>query len=79
MNEWEKDLQDLRLAEQAILKESLDVKDARLQELETEVRYLRRMLNDLMAAPRLQPAPAGVGAAPAPRPKAAPVPRRWSV
>ncbi len=54
MNEFEKDFRDLRLAEQAILKESLDAKNERLEELESEVRYLRRLLNDLLAAPRPQ-------------------------
>ncbi len=70
----ERDLLELRLAEQALYRQSLEDKDARLRELETEARYLRRLLNEMLAVPRPQPQPL---------PQAVParaggdVPRRW--
>ena len=74
MDEWDKDLLDLRLAEQAIAKESLEAKKIRIQELETEVRYLRRLLNELLAVPRPQSSPVPSPASPGTSPE---IPRRW--
>lgn len=73
--ELEQDLRDLRLAEQAILKEALEERGVRLKDLEAEVTYLRRLLNELTAVPRLTPAPALATAAPRRRPVE--MPRRW--
>ena len=70
----EQEIRELRLAEQALMGEALKDKAARLAELESEVTYLRRTLNDLLSVPRIAPA-----AAPAPartRPVGS-VPRRW--
>jgi hypothetical protein len=71
----EEDVRELRLAEQALMREALETKAARVQELEAEITYLRRTLNEAMAVPR--PAMART-AAPvvAPRP-GGDVPRRW--
>lgn len=74
MEDNEQELRTLRLAEQAILKESLEARAQRIQELEAEVTYLRRTLNDAFAVPRAALAVAG---ATAPRPHNAPLPRRW--
>lgn len=60
---------DRRLAEQDLFRQACAAKNERLAELEAEVRYLRRTLNDVLAAPRPQRA-----YAPA---KPAPLPRRW--
>ena len=67
-------VRELRLAEQAILKEALDKKDERVEELEAEVTYLRRLLNEALAVPRLQPAASA--AAPV-RAKTGEFPLRW--
>lgn len=75
VNDLEQDVRELRLAEQAILKEALEKKDARIRELETEAVYLRRTLNEALAVPRAAVALAG-GAAPA-RPVRGELPRRW--
>jgi len=45
MNNLEKEYLKLRLAEQAIIKESFEEKNAMLEDLETEVRYLKTLLN----------------------------------
>lgn len=71
----EKDLLELRLAEQQIYKQALKEKDERLVEVEAEVRYLRNLLNEALAVPKPQLAPVG---APAVRRSNAPVPRRWN-
>ncbi|MGQ0645786.1 MAG: hypothetical protein ACT4O3_09885 [Elusimicrobiota bacterium] len=69
------DALERRLAEQAILGQSLMDKRERIEELEREVRYLRDTLNTVLAAPRPAPVPA-----PAPHPRrGAPVPVRWTV
>jgi hypothetical protein len=60
-----------RLAEQEVFRQVLAAKTERLAELEAEVTYLRRTLNDVMATPRVQPA-----YAPARRGE---TPRRWKV
>lgn len=75
MNELENNTLELRLAEQAILKEALDTKQGRIDELEAEVTYLRRTLNEAFAVPRYTPAPARAAAAVlTPR---GDLPRRW--
>lgn len=53
---FEEDVRDLRLAEQGLMTQSLNVKTARIGELEAEVRYLRRLLNEMLA-PKAQPLP----------------------
>jgi len=63
-----------RLAEQDIFRQSLGTKQERIEELESEVRYLRDLLNSALAVPRTQLAPA----APQPR-RLTPVPKRWNV
>lgn len=75
MDELEKNVRELRLAEQAILKEALEKKDARIRELETEAVYLRRTLNEALAVPRAAVALAAT-AGPA-RPVRGETPRRW--
>lgn len=72
MEEFEENVRELRLAEQALLKQALERKDDRIRELEAEATYLRRLLNDAMAVPRVAVAPAA--AAPARRGE---MPRRW--
>jgi hypothetical protein len=69
------DVRQLRLAEQAILKQSLDDKNERIEELEREVKYLRNVLNSALAVPKAQPAPGPAGS---PK-KSGPIPRRWNV
>ncbi|HRY28939.1 MAG TPA: hypothetical protein P5079_02755 [Elusimicrobiota bacterium] len=73
MKELERDCLELRLAEQAILRQALEEKNARTRELEAEVRTLRSLLSELAAAPRPQYAPAPAAA---PRTRGA-VPLRW--
>lgn len=71
MENDERDRHELerRLAEQALFRQALAARHDRLVELEAEVKYLRRTLNDALAAPRpaYAPAPARTHA----------VPRRW--
>lgn len=74
MNNLEKDYLELRLAEQEILRQSLDEKNEKIKDLERELETMRNMLNSAVMAPRPAYAPA-----PARSPKAGPVPRRWSV
>jgi hypothetical protein len=75
MDALKDDALERRLAEQAILGQSLMDKRERIEELEREVRYLRDTLNTVLAAPRPAPVPA-----PAPHPRrGAPVPVRWTV
>jgi hypothetical protein len=71
VNEQERDQLERRLAERELLRQVVAAKNERLAELEAEVKYLRRTLNDVLAAPRPQPA-AVAGAL---RPEG--VPRRW--
>ena len=79
MNEWEKDALQRRLAEQALIKESLADKNGRIQELESEVRYLRNLLNQMLAVPRPQPQPQLQRAGEPAEPGLKPVPQRWKV
>jgi hypothetical protein len=75
MEELDRDAQLLLTSQLAILRESLEERNERLREVESEVKYLRNLLNSMTAAPRLAPAPR---AAKAPAPAAGgPVPRRW--
>ena len=67
-NERERDQLSRRLAEQELFRQALTEKKDRVAELESEVKYLRRTLNDILAAPRPQPAYA---------PARTSVPRRW--
>lgn len=69
VNEQERDQLERRLAEQGLFRQALAAKDERLKELEAEVKYLRRTLNEVLTAPRpaYAPAPARTGH----------VPRRW--
>jgi serine/threonine-protein kinase RIO1 len=71
----EEDVRALRLAEQALMGEALEMKAARIQELEAEITYLRRTLNEAMAVPRPAMARQAVTLA-APR-IGGNVPRRW--
>jgi predicted RecB family endonuclease len=66
--EQERDQLSRRLAEQELFRQALEEKRERVAELESEVKYLRRTLNDVLAAPRPQPAYA---------PMRTSVPRRW--
>lgn len=68
-NEQETDQLERRLAEQELFRQALEAKTDRLTELEAEVKYLRRTLNEFLSTPRpaYAPAPARVH----------PVPRRW--
>jgi hypothetical protein len=75
VNEQEKDQLERRLSEQELFRQVLAAKNERLAELEAEVRYLRRTLNDAMAAPRAALA-ARVSVGPAPS-RTGFVPRRW--
>lgn len=72
----EEDVRTLRLAEQGVFRQALEVKAARIGELEAEVRYLRRLLNEMLAAPKPQPVPQVALAAPVARVGGEP-PRRW--
>jgi hypothetical protein len=72
----EEDVRTLRLAEQGVYRQSLETKAARIGELEAEVRYLRRLLNEMLAAPKPQPLPLVAATAPLARSAGAP-PRRW--
>ena len=78
MNVLEEDVRTLRLAEQGVYRQALETKAARIGELEAEVRYLRRLLNEMLAAPKPQPLPLPKVAAAVPglRPGGEP-PRRW--
>jgi hypothetical protein len=58
MSVLEEDVRTLRLAEQGVMRQALETKAARIGELEAEVRYLRRLLNDMLAVPKAQ-RPAG--------------------
>lgn len=71
----EEDVRTLRLAEQGLFRQALEVKAARIGELEAEVRYLRRLLNEMLAAPKPASAPLAA-AVPVGRPSGEP-PRRW--
>ena len=75
METWAEDVLTLRLAEQALYKQSLEEKDERVKELDSEVRYLRNLLHSLTAVPR----PALAASKTLPLPKAAPTPQRWKV
>lgn len=67
--EQERDQLERRLAEQEVFRQALAAKQERVAELEAEAKYLRRTLNEFLAAPRPAYAPA---------PARAPVvPRRW--
>jgi hypothetical protein len=72
----EEDVRTLRLAEQTVYRQTLEVKAARIGELEAEVRYLRRLLNEMLAAPKPQPLPLAATVGPALRAAGTP-PRRW--
>jgi hypothetical protein len=72
----EEDVRTLRLAEQGVYRQSLETKAARIGELEAEVRYLRRLLNEMLAAPKPQPLPLVAATGPLARSAGAP-PRRW--
>jgi hypothetical protein len=72
----EEDVRTLRLAEQGVMRQALETKAARIGELEAEVRYLRRLLNDMLAAPKPSPLPQVAVTAPVVRVGGEP-PRRW--
>ncbi len=76
MSVLEEDVRTLRLAEQGVMRQALETKAARIGELEAEVRYLRRLLNDMLAVPKAQPLPAARPDVPTARPWGGP-PRRW--
>ena len=75
MNEMEKDYQELITSQLQIAREAFEEKNARMRELEAEVGYLRRLLNELTAAPRLQPARFAASSVPIPSNR--PAPLRW--
>lgn len=68
-NDQDRDQLERRLAEQDLFRQALTAKQERLTELEAEVKYLRRTLNEFLTTPRpaYAPAPARVTT----------VPRRW--
>jgi|GEM_PF-3571937 len=68
-------VRDLRLAEQSLMRESLEVKAERIHELESEVFYLRRLLNETLAVPRVQPSASAMVLS-SPRPLRE-IPARW--
>lgn len=72
----EEDVRALRLSEQGLMKQAVETKAARIGELEAEVRYLRRLLNEMLAAPKPQPLSLVASSVPVVRPAGAP-PRRW--
>ena len=72
----EENVRSLRLAEQEVMRQALESKAARIGELEAEVRYLRRLLNEMLAAPKPQPVPLAAASIPLARTTGAP-PRRW--
>ncbi|MBL0058557.1 MAG: hypothetical protein IPP35_05525 [Elusimicrobia bacterium] len=72
----EEDVRDLRLAEQELMRQAVQAKAARIGELEAEVRYLRRLLNEMLAVPKAQPQPQPATVRAPARP-AADLPRRW--
>ena len=61
-------LKELRLSEQEILRQSLEEKNRRIRDLESEVRYLKDLIRHPVAMPKPQYAPAR---------RTDPVPRRW--
>lgn len=67
----EEAVRELRLAEQEILRQSLEEKAARVLDLERELESLRRMMDSWVMTPRPMPQPA------ASRPVRREVPRRW--
>ena len=71
----EQDLQELRLAEQEIARQSLEDKDRRILELESKVEVLEGMLNRLATQRAAYPQPLPQ---PLPTFKQQP-PKRWSV
>jgi hypothetical protein len=77
MEELEQDARDLRLAEQEIFRQTLEEKTTRLTELEAEVRYLRRTLNDMLAVRVPQPQLAPATRTTAPTGTTGHMPRRW--
>lgn len=62
-----------KLAEQEILKQSLEEKDRRIWELEKKIELLEEMLNRLSVTRAVYPQPL-----PRPLPPIRPAPRRWS-
>lgn len=73
MRDLERSVQELRISEQAILKQSLDEKIEKVRILEREVEVLRGLLADLAAVPRPQPSAAKVHRLPKE------MPRRWRI
>lgn len=75
------DILALRLSEQELLRQSLEEKANKIEELEQEVKYLRNTLNSALAAPRYAPAPAPAPVTPgaSPRRTGEPVPQRWRI
>lgn len=73
MNDMERSVQELRISEQAILKQSLDEQIEKVRILEREVEVLREMLASLAAVPRPQPSATKVHRLPKE------MPRRWQI
>ncbi len=74
MDNIDKDLLERRLAEQIIYKESLEEKNLRVKELESEIQYLRRTLNSILSSPKPQSIQAHAQTAPSHKNE---VPLRW--
>ncbi len=72
--EQQDEVRDLRLAEQDILRQSLEEKNQRIIALEQRVELLEEMLNRLATQRAVYPQPL-----PQPLPAHKAVPRRWTV
>jgi len=55
MNRHEEDILDLRLSEQAIIRESFVEKNAQIHALEAQIRYLRDLVSEISAIPQVMP------------------------
>jgi len=73
MKDLDRSVQELRISEQAILKQSLDEKIEKVRVLERELQVLRGLLESLAAVPRPQPSATKTHRLPKE------MPRRWRI